>query len=91
MHRTLLDFSWQGNDAKLLEKATVLITGGTGSLGVALTEELVRYAPSVKVIILSRDELKQAVMRKNFTSSARVRCSVFARSESNFIRSWRRS
>jgi UDP-N-acetylglucosamine 4,6-dehydratase len=45
---------------------TVLITGGTGSFGTHLLHTLMtRYAPR-KVIILSRDELKQYEMRQEF-------------------------
>ena len=45
---------------------TVLITGGTGSFGKKYTETiLARYQPK-KVIIYSRDELKQFEMAQRF-------------------------
>jgi len=45
----------------------VLITGGTGSFGKKMTQILLtRYAPK-KVIIFSRDELKQHEMRQQFS------------------------
>jgi UDP-N-acetylglucosamine 4,6-dehydratase len=48
------------------EESTVLITGGTGSFGQKFTEMMVaRYRPK-KLIIFSRDELKQHEMRRNF-------------------------
>ncbi len=51
-----------------LEDKTILITGGTGSLGNKLTEIiLARHRPR-KLIILSRDELKQYEMNQRFDS-----------------------
>ena len=50
----------------MLNDETVLITGGTGSFGKAFTKRiLTRYKPR-KVIIYSRDEYKQYMMRKKF-------------------------
>ena len=49
----------------------VLITGGTGSLGYALTERIADAAK--KVIIYSRCELKQAKMREAFASKTNIR------------------
>src|SRR5665647_768680 len=49
-----------------LENKTILITGGTGSFGKKFTEiALKKYHPK-KVIIFSRDELKQSEMAKQF-------------------------
>ena len=49
---------------------TILITGGTGSFGKAMTERLlVKHNPK-KIIILSRDELKQHDMRQMFSEGA---------------------
>ncbi len=49
-----------------LNGTTILITGGTGSLGKRLTRLILsRYSPK-KIIILSRDELKQSEMRQSF-------------------------
>lgn len=51
----------------MLNNKTVLITGGTGSFGNKFTEMILeRYDPK-KVIIYSRDEYKQDLMRKNFS------------------------
>lgn len=45
----------------------ILITGGTGSLGKRCTQTLLsRYSPN-KIIIFSRDELKQFEMQEQFT------------------------
>jgi UDP-N-acetylglucosamine 4,6-dehydratase len=44
----------------------ILITGGTGSLGRKLTEVFLQSHPPKKLIILSRDELKQSEMHQAF-------------------------
>ena len=50
-----------------------LVTGGTGSFGKAfLPKVLEKYKPS-KVIIFSRDEMKQWEMQKEYGSDTRVR------------------
>ncbi|WP_306353560.1 UDP-N-acetylglucosamine 4,6-dehydratase (inverting) [Flavobacterium sp. '19STA2R22 D10 B1'] len=50
-----------------LENKTVLITGGTGSLGKALTAHIFKEYPNLKkLIILSRDEQKQFQMAQEF-------------------------
>ena len=49
----------------ILEGKTILITGGTGSMGKKLVRRLLsgEIGTPAKVIILSRDEAKQHVMR----------------------------
>jgi UDP-N-acetylglucosamine 4,6-dehydratase (inverting) len=57
----------------MLKNSTILITGGTGSFGntfVPMT--LAKYNPK-KIIIFSRDEMKQWDMAKKFTGDERVR------------------
>lgn len=50
-----------------LENKTILITGGTGSLGKALTSHIFRNHSTIKkLIILSRDEQKQFQMAQEF-------------------------
>lgn len=50
----------------MLDKKTILVTGGTGSFGNAFTRfALENYDPK-KIIIYSRDEYKQFVMRNKF-------------------------
>lgn len=51
-----------------LKNKTILITGGTGSFGNAATEYLLKNAKLKKLIIFSRDENKQLVMRNRFKS-----------------------
>jgi UDP-N-acetylglucosamine 4,6-dehydratase len=51
----------------MLNNQTILITGGTGSLGKALTKHIFKTYPAVKkVIILSRDEQKQFQMAQEY-------------------------
>ncbi|QIH39486.1 UDP-N-acetylglucosamine 4,6-dehydratase (inverting) [Flavobacterium sp. Sr18] len=53
-----------------LENKTILITGGTGSLGKALTSHIFKNFPEIKkLIILSRDEQKQFQMAQEFPES----------------------
>ncbi len=50
-----------------LQNKTLLITGGTGSLGKALTKHIFKAYPSVKrVVIYSRDEQKQFQMAQEY-------------------------
>jgi UDP-N-acetylglucosamine 4,6-dehydratase (inverting) len=51
----------------MLKNKTLLITGGTGSLGKALTKEIFkRYIDIGKLIVFSRDEQKHFQMREEF-------------------------
>ena len=52
----------------LFRKKTILITGGTGSFGEAMTKELLKTAIS-EIRIFSRDEKKQDDMRKYFKNN----------------------
>ena len=52
----------------MFDNKTILITGGTGSFGKKYTETLLnRYTPQ-KIIIYSRDELKQFEMQQEYNS-----------------------
>ncbi|TAL00183.1 MAG: UDP-N-acetylglucosamine 4,6-dehydratase (inverting) [Rhodospirillaceae bacterium] len=50
----------------MFNSTSILITGGTGSFGRKYTETLLRRFKPARVIIYSRDELKQSVMQQNF-------------------------
>ena len=52
---------------------TVLITGGTGSFGKAYVTNLLSSRNPKKVIIFSRDEMKQFEMRGKFANDPRLR------------------
>ena len=57
----------------MFNNKTVLITGGTGSFGDAFVSmTLDKYNPK-KIIIFSRDEMKQWDMAKKFVGDPRVR------------------
>ncbi|MEI4233858.1 UDP-N-acetylglucosamine 4,6-dehydratase (inverting) [Roseovarius sp. D22-M7] len=57
----------------MFNNCTVLITGGTGSFGHTFMPMLLRSYTPKKVIILSRDEMKQWEMAKIFGDDSRVR------------------
>ncbi|MDE7044735.1 MAG: polysaccharide biosynthesis protein, partial [Acetatifactor sp.] len=50
----------------MLNNKSILITGGTGSFGKAFTKYVFENYDPKKVIIYSRDEFKQHIMRNEF-------------------------
>jgi UDP-N-acetylglucosamine 4,6-dehydratase len=56
-----------------LDGASVLITGGTGSLGESLIDYLLTQTKVRRIAILSRDELKQHNLRIQFKNDDRLR------------------
>jgi len=56
-----------------LDSASILITGGTGSLGKSLIEYLLRETKVRRVAIFSRDELKQQHLRNQLQEDPRLR------------------
>ena len=53
----------------MLENKNLLITGGTGSLGKALTSHILKKYPDIKrLVIFSRDEQKQFQMAQEYPS-----------------------
>ncbi|WP_417525554.1 UDP-N-acetylglucosamine 4,6-dehydratase (inverting) [Marinovum sp.] len=57
----------------MLSNSTILVTGGTGSFGHAFLPMVLEQYDPKKVIILSRDEMKQWEMAKRFNDDPRVR------------------
>ena len=57
----------------VLTGASILITGGTGSFGKAFLAEILRSHAPARVVIFSRDELKQYEMRQDLGDDDRVR------------------
>ena len=52
-----------------LSQKTILITGGTGSFGKAMVKHIIETVPEIKEIrIFSRDELKQELMRIEYSN-----------------------
>ena len=57
----------------MFNKSSILITGGTGSFGHAFVSmTLKKYSPK-KIVILSRDEMKQWEMQKIYKDIPEVR------------------
>ena len=54
----------------MINKTTrMLITGGTGSFGIAFVEEILKLVPDIeRLVIFSRDELKQYEMSQRFSA-----------------------
>ena len=50
----------------MLNNKNILITGGTGSFGNQFVEKIIKKYKPKKLIIFSRDELKQSLMSKKF-------------------------
>ena len=68
----VLSNSWTQFNGK-----SVLVTGGTGSFGKAFIERLLANSQPSRVVVLSRDELKQAEMASDFQTKKTLRFSVF--------------
>lgn len=63
----------QANDPKkFIEGKVILVTGGTGSFGNAVTARLLKLNPK-KVVIYSRDEKKQFDMANKYKGDTRLR------------------
>lgn len=57
----------------VLNGASILITGGTGTLGKSLVEHLLKVSNIRRIAIFSRDELKQHDLRNHFKNDPRLR------------------
>ena len=55
------------------DKKSILITGGTGSFGQAFVDHVLREFSPRKVIIFSRDEMKQWEMAKKYRNNSSIR------------------
>lgn len=56
-----------------MDKKVILVTGGTGSFGHAFLEATLRKYNPKKIIVFSRDEMKQWEMAKRYQGDDRVR------------------
>lgn len=54
----------------MFEDASILITGGTGSFGKAFVRKILRSFTPKRLVVYSRDELKQYEMQQEFSSPA---------------------
>jgi UDP-N-acetylglucosamine 4,6-dehydratase len=57
----------------ILEGSSILVTGGTGSFGKAFIEYALENLNPKKIVIFSRDELKQYEVRLRFNNDSRLR------------------
>tara|TARA_B100001741_G_scaffold295990_1_gene279503 strand:- start:454 stop:1452 length:999 start_codon:yes stop_codon:yes gene_type:complete len=57
----------------MLENSTILVTGGTGSFGSTFIPMTLKQFNPKKIIVFSRDEMKQWEMAKSFESEDRIR------------------
>ena len=57
----------------MFNNSTILITGGTGSFGNAFVPMILQQYNPKKVIVFSRDEMKQWEMAKLFPDEQRIR------------------
>lgn len=57
----------------VLDNGSILVTGGTGSFGKAFLETVLREHNPRRIVIFSRDELKQYEMRQRWGDDPRVR------------------
>ena len=56
----------------IFKDSSILITGGTGSLGKALVDSLLK-TQARRIVVFSRDELKQYNLRQDFNNDPRLR------------------
>ncbi|MDF7825523.1 UDP-N-acetylglucosamine 4,6-dehydratase (inverting) [Pontiellaceae bacterium B12227] len=64
-------------DYSYLDGKRVLITGGTGSLGKKLTEMMLRNSAVGTIVIYSRDEYKQFLLKSKYTHEEQQRLRFF--------------
>ena len=57
----------------MFEDCSILVTGGTGSFGSKFVKMLLKHHPVSKIIVFSRDEIKQWEMSKLYADEPRVR------------------
>ena len=56
-------------EKNFLKNKSILVTGGTGSFGQKLVLKLINEFNLKKIVIYSRDELKQFEMKNNFNEN----------------------
>lgn len=57
----------------MFNNSSLLITGGTGSFGSDFTKYILKYYKPKKIVIFSRDEIKQWEMKKQFDDNKKLR------------------
>ena len=64
--------SLDGFMGEYLRGKTVLVTGGTGSIGKALVKQILNFEPD-SIRVLSRDEYSQYCFRRELENNVKVR------------------
>ena len=54
------------NNLNFLKNKSIMITGGTGSFGEAMVNKLLTFGDLKKIVVFSRDEYKQFLMKEKF-------------------------
>ena len=67
--KKFLDDATKDKVGEVVKGKNILVTGGTGSFGNAFITALLTMFEPNKVIVFSRDELKQSLMLKKFPAS----------------------
>lgn len=62
-----------GEERSFFHDKTILVTGGTGSFGKKIVGKLLAETDARKVIVFSRDELKQYEMQQGYRGESRIR------------------
>ena len=57
----------------ILSGSSILVTGGTGSFGKAFITEVLKNHDPKRIVVFSRDELKQYECRQLFNDDQRLR------------------
>ena len=65
--KKFLDDATKDKVGEVVKGKNILVTGGTGSFGNAFITALLTMFEPNKVIVFSRDELKQSLMLKKFS------------------------
>ena len=58
---------------KIFNNKTILVTGGTGSFGKRFIQTIYKRSTPKKIIVFSRDELKQYNLQKEFGDEKKLR------------------
>lgn len=64
-------------DFQIFNGRNVLVTGGTGSFGAEFVQRVLKHAAPERVIIFSRDELKQYEMMQRVAGHPKIKCLRF--------------
>ena len=58
---------------KIFNNKTILVTGGTGSFGRSFVRKIILKSKPKKIVIFSRDELKQWIMQNEYKNKKNIK------------------